>query len=91
MTTELQKAFEEYCIQTGRFYGNRYDSPRIDEPDGLAFWNASREHIRAKLQSDKMVNAVADAITEYGNAACSIQGEEYTIAKAAIAAVLEEI
>lgn len=52
-------------------------------------WQASREQLKAKLLSDEMVSKISDVIEENGNA--SVQGEGYTLAKAALEAVVGEL
>lgn len=102
MTTELQKAFER---DTGLEF--EQEGAEYARDHYIGGWQASREHIRAKLQSGVMVEKVAAALFEnekktMGDAwyhpsetfkgLGSIAAEPWIKnAKAAIAAVLEGI
>lgn len=60
-----------------------------DDDDLIAFMYPKIHNVLLEaLQSPEMVEVVADKIAESGNAFCSgIQGEEYTLAKAALQAI----
>lgn len=102
MSNESQKAFEKYAKSKHYNTEKLPDGGFRHDAESILFegWNACVEHIRAKLQSDKMVEKVAIQLSKLQNSDDVVwddmHKEKYqekflTVAKAAIAAVLEGI
>lgn len=105
MTTEQQKAFEkwfrsaiynhDYDVRKCRTTGN-YQEGRTS--DMWIAWQASRQHIIDKLQSEEMVEVITQAVAIAVKKHIAIHGsgrpilyDASAVAKAAIAAVLEGV